>query len=68
MADAQTLGGYPRIGHVASADIPLIAQLAPGDFVRFKRTTVGEAHAMARAEEHRLALLRQGLAEKIRSP
>ena len=58
MADAQTLGGYPRIGHVASADIPLIAQLAPGDFVRFKRTTVGEAHAMARAEEHRLALLR----------
>ena len=66
MADAQTLGGYPRIGHVASADIPLLAQLAPGDGVRFKKVTVAEAHALARAEEHRLALLRQGLAEKIR--
>ncbi len=67
MADAQTLGGYPRIAHVASADIPLLAQLAPGDYVRFKRSTVQEAHALARAEEHRLALLRQGLAAKITS-
>jgi antagonist of KipI len=67
MADAQTLGGYPRIAHVALADIPLLAQLAPGDGVRFKRITVAEAHALARAEERGLALLRQGLAEKIRS-
>jgi antagonist of KipI len=67
MADAQTLGGYPRIAHVVSADIPLLAQLAPGDGVRFKKTSVSEAHALARAEERRLALLRQGLAEKIRS-
>ncbi len=66
MADAQTLGGYPRIAHVASADIPLLAQVAPGDAVRFTRTTVAQAHALARAEEHRLALLRQGLAEKIK--
>jgi antagonist of KipI len=67
MADAQTLGGYPRIAHVASVDIPLLAQLAPGDGVWFARTTVAEAHAAARAEERRLALLRQGLAEKIRN-
>jgi antagonist of KipI len=65
IADAQTLGGYPRIAHVASVDLPLLAQLAPGDGVRFSRTTVGEAHAMARAEERRIALLRQGLSEKI---
>lgn len=66
MADAQTLGGYPRVGHVATADIPLLAQLAPGDAVRFKRITVAQAHELARAEEHRLALLRQGLSDKIR--
>jgi len=66
IADAQTLGGYPRVAHAASVDFPLLAQLAPGDGVRFSRTTVGEAHAMARAGEHRIALLRQGLAEKIR--
>lgn len=66
IADAQTLGGYPRVAHAASVDLPLLAQLAPGDGVRFKRTTIGEAHALARAAEHRLALLRQGLAEKVR--
>jgi antagonist of KipI len=67
MVDAQTLGGYPRVGHVASVDFPLLAQLAPGDGVRFSRTTVGEAHALARALEHRIALLHQGLSEKVRS-
>jgi antagonist of KipI len=66
MSDAQTLGGYPRVGHVASVDFPLLAQLAPGDGVRFERTTVREAHAMALASEHALALLRQGIAEKVR--
>ena len=65
IADAQTLGGYPRIAHVATVDIPLLAQLAPGDGVRFSRTTVGEAHALARTEGRRIALLHQGLAEKI---
>ena len=66
MADAQTLGGYPRVAHVASVDIPLLAQLAPGDHVRFVRTTVKEAHALAYAGEHDLGLLRQGIAEKVR--
>jgi antagonist of KipI len=66
IADAQTLGGYPRVAHVASVDMPLLAQLAPGDGVRFSRTTVGESHALSRAEDHRIALLRQGLAEKVR--
>jgi antagonist of KipI len=68
MADAQTLGGYPRVAHVASVDIPLLAQLAPGDGVRFARTTVAEAHALSHAWEHGLALLRQGLAAKIIRP
>jgi antagonist of KipI len=68
MADAQTLGGYPRIAHVATVDIPLLAQLAPGDGVRFSLTTVAESHALSHTWEHGLALLRQGLAEKVRRP
>jgi antagonist of KipI len=36
MADAQTIGGYPRIARVCSADIPLLAQLRPGEKVRFR--------------------------------
>ena len=35
MADHQTTGGYPRIGHVISADLPLLAQRNPGDEIKF---------------------------------
>lgn len=66
MADAQTLGGYPRVAHAAAVDLPLLAQLAPGDGVRFVETSVAEAHALARTRERDVALLRQGLASKIR--
>lgn len=68
MADAQTLGGYPRAAHVLGVDLPLLAQLAPGDAVRFTESSLAEAHALAHALEHRLALLRQGLAEKFAPP
>ncbi len=32
--DAQTIGGYPRVAHVARVDRHLIGQLRPGDHVR----------------------------------
>jgi antagonist of KipI len=35
LADAQTTGGYPRIANVLSADLDALAQLKPGDNVRF---------------------------------
>jgi antagonist of KipI len=65
MADAQTLGGYPRVAHVASVDMPLVAQLAPGDRVRFAASGVAEAHALIHAQNHQLALLRHGIAGKM---
>lgn len=36
MADAQTIGGYPRIARVCSSDMPLLAQLRPGEGIRLK--------------------------------
>ena len=36
MADAQTIGGYPRIARVCSSDIALLAQLRPGEMIRFR--------------------------------
>jgi antagonist of KipI len=48
LADRQTTGGYPKIGVVATADIPLLAQAAPGTAVRFARTTVEEAQEATR--------------------
>jgi antagonist of KipI len=38
MAAHQTTGGYPRIGHVISADLPRLAQMGPGDSLRFTLT------------------------------
>ncbi len=51
MADRQTTGGYPKIATVISADIPLAAQLAPGDSIAFAVCTRAEAMASLIAEE-----------------
>ncbi len=51
MADRQTTGGYPRLGDVISVDLPLLAQLRPGDVVRFAPTTIADAQAALRARE-----------------
>lgn len=48
LADRQTTGGYPKIGVVATVDIPLLAQAAPGTRVRFARISVEEAQDATR--------------------
>jgi KipI family sensor histidine kinase inhibitor len=65
-ADAQTIGGYPRLAHVIDVDLPVLAQLRPGDTVRFQIVPLAEAHQLWLAREHMLALLREGLRGKIR--
>jgi antagonist of KipI len=40
MADAQTIGGYPRIGRVCSDDISLLAQCRPGQKIIFREVGV----------------------------
>lgn len=45
LADRQTIGGYPIIATVINADLPLAAQCAPGDKLRFQATTLREAQA-----------------------
>jgi biotin-dependent carboxylase-like uncharacterized protein len=42
MADRQTTGGYPRIACVVSEDLPYIAQLKPGDKVKFKEVKLND--------------------------
>ncbi|WP_018924957.1 biotin-dependent carboxyltransferase family protein [Salsuginibacillus kocurii] len=44
MADRQTTGGYTRIGSIIRADWPRLAQMAPGEKIRFELVTVNEAH------------------------
>jgi antagonist of KipI len=38
MAAHQTTGGYPRVAHVISADLPRLAQMGPGESLRFTLT------------------------------
>jgi len=60
MADHQTSGGYPRIGSVISADLPLVAQCGPGDGVSFQMVTIDEAERLALRFETELSFLRVG--------
>ena len=43
MADRQTVGGYPKIAVLISADLPKAAQLCPGHRVRFQAVSLAEA-------------------------
>lgn len=44
MADSPTTGGYPKIGTVVSADLPLLAQCIPNKSkIRFRKATVAKA-------------------------
>ncbi|SDG93272.1 biotin-dependent carboxyltransferase family protein [Propionivibrio dicarboxylicus] len=49
LADCQTVGGYPKIATVISADLPRLAQLRPGEAIRFAAVDAAQA-AAARAE------------------
>ena len=66
LADAQTIGGYPQLAHVISVDLPLLAQVRPGDGVRFEPVSLENAHRLWLAREYAIGLLREGLVGKIR--
>lgn len=55
LADAQTVGGYPRLGHVIAADLPRLAQLLPGEFLRFQACDMQTATRLACAARARVA-------------
>lgn len=56
LADHQTTGGYAKVATVISADLPVLAQLRPGQQVAFAYVTPEEAVAAAR---ERSAVLRE---------
>jgi biotin-dependent carboxylase-like uncharacterized protein len=47
-------GGYTKIATVISTDLTKVAQLKPGDRVRFEPISVEEAHQLLREQEERL--------------
>jgi len=66
LGDCQTIGGYPKIAHVITVDLPTAAQLWPGDTVRFHEVSLAEAQALLREREKDFALFRAGVALHLR--
>jgi antagonist of KipI len=62
MADRQTTGGYPRLGELATVDLPRAAQLRPGEELRFKAVTLAEAQRLLLDREARFRSLGRILA------
>ena len=54
-------GGYTKIATIISADLPRVAQLKPGDQVRFMPISVEEAHDLLKEQEERLRVFKQNL-------
>jgi antagonist of KipI len=48
MADAPTVGGYPKIAVVSESDLPILAQRAPGESIRFQVTTIEQSQRALR--------------------
>ena len=65
MAEAPTTGGYPRIAHVASVDLPRLAQQRPGGHVRFAEISLEAAQSRYLERERALAALMLAIRERL---
>jgi allophanate hydrolase subunit 2 len=54
--DGQTIGGYPRIANVISADLFALGQLVAGDKVNFSLVSLDQAHDIYASQQRQLAL------------
>jgi antagonist of KipI len=61
MADHQTTGGYPQIAAIVSADVPRLAQMAPGATVHFARCSLEDAAELRRHSQERLDTALRGI-------
>src|ERR1700736_5594257 len=61
LGDCQTIGGYPKIAHVITVDLPIAAQLRPGDQVRFREVSLAHGHQLLAERERHLEQFRRGL-------
>jgi antagonist of KipI len=68
LAERQTIGGYPQIGHVISADLPKLARAWPGTRLRFREVTLDEARSAWAGLRRDLGMLAVGIDLIGRSP
>lgn len=67
MADHQTTGGYPRIGHVITAHLSTLAQMKPGEELKFVMTTIERAEEKAALQRQALSRLQNNCSHKMQN-
>lgn len=61
LPECQTIGGYPLIAHIISADLPAFTRAKPGTRIYFQKVTIEEAQRAFEIQQRELAFLRCGL-------
>jgi antagonist of KipI len=61
LGDCQTIGGYPKIAHVITVDLPITAQLRAGDTIRFCEVSMADAHRLLFERERDLEQFQVGI-------
>ncbi|MEQ1797735.1 MAG: biotin-dependent carboxyltransferase family protein [Lacibacter sp.] len=61
MADAQTVGGYPRIAQVCTIDLSVLAQKKPGNEIQFQFISLQEAEELYLRDIEQLNTIKQTL-------
>jgi antagonist of KipI len=65
LGDCQTIGGYPKIAHVITVDLPIAAQLWAGDLVRFFEISLEDAQTLLGQREMDFARFRVGIKMRL---
>lgn len=61
LADSQTTGGYPKIAVVTSTDQDRLAQVRPGDRIRFEEVNISQAHQLLMDMENAIRAIRKSM-------
>lgn len=64
LADAQTAGGYARLGYVIAADLPRLAQMRPGHRLQLESVDARTGAALLLARRTQYARLRFAIADR----
>jgi antagonist of KipI len=59
LADAQSTGGYSKIGAVISQDQDLLAQAKPGEKIKFQRIDFAESQNLYRESEEKIQKIKR---------
>jgi antagonist of KipI len=66
MADRQTIGGYPKIGYVASVDFPVLSQVMPGENLTFKEISIQDAQRLLLKRDQMISQMKSGISLAFR--